>query len=590
MVMEKSYKIKSNSGSYIASNSDAIEPVTKMHYQRLPEPHFVHDPDRFQTVAEQRAHTILLFGGLTYKHERLIEGSLRGLGYNCQALPTPDIHAFELGKEYGNNAFCNPAYFTGGNVVKYLKGLEACGLSRREIVDRYAYLTAGYQGPCRFGLYEEELRLILRNAGFDGFRVILIKIAGGLEQDKTEAVININQDFLLGIINAIIMADVLGQLLYQIRPYEVKSGETDRVIENVLDDLHDTLRDKKPYMGGTLSKLLPGSGLSRKVAFISKFIHVLTTPYFTEALVKVRRQLDQIQIDPFRVCPIVKIVGEFSAAIAEGDMNYSMFNFLEQEGAEILLEPVVSTQLMRWLHLHQYKFRERRNLYKYGTRPPLWRLDKHLHHTLDLTKKEALLGLASKLYRSQCGRFQRVLGGSIEELPDIQELAILAEPYYNWRCGAGETHLEVGHNVRSHAHKLCHMVLSLKPFGCLPSTQSDGAQVAVLEEFKDINFLSIETSGEGEVLAHSRALMALDTAKEKASQEFEEALAKTGKSLDQLRNYVDRNLELQRPTYRVPPQKGITGRAAKFVLHIADLMNGNTRPTSQGHPSIPRDL
>ena len=46
------------------------------------------------------------------------------------------------------------------------------------------------------------------------------------------------------------------------------------------------------------------------------------------------------------------------------------------------------------------------------------------------------------------------------------------------------------------------MVLSLKPFGCMPSTQSDGAQAAVVSHFKDMIYLPIETSGEGEMNAH----------------------------------------------------------------------------------------
>ena len=62
------------------------------------------------------------------------------------------------------------------------------------------------------------------------------------------------------------------------------------------------------------------------------------------------------------------------------------------------------------------------------------------------------------------------------------------------------------------------MVLSLKPFGCMPSTQSDGAQSAVVSHYKDMIFMPVETSGEGEVNAHSRVQMALGEAKVKAKQ------------------------------------------------------------------------
>ncbi len=79
------------------------------------------------------------------------------------------------------------------------------------------------------------------------------------------------------------------------------------------------------------------------------------------------------------------------------------------------------------------------------------------------------------------------------------------------------------------------MVLALKPFGCMPSTQSDGAQSAVMSHYKDMIFLPIETSGEGDVNAHSRVQMALGEAKAKTKLEFKAALEATGRTLEEIR-------------------------------------------------------
>ena len=54
-------------------------------------------------LKSERGRTTLLFGGLTWKPEKLVHGALEGLGYNCEAVPTPDVSAFQAGKEYGNN-------------------------------------------------------------------------------------------------------------------------------------------------------------------------------------------------------------------------------------------------------------------------------------------------------------------------------------------------------------------------------------------------------------------------------------------------------------------------------------------------------
>ena len=67
----------------------------------------------------------------------------------------------------------------------------------------------------------------------------------------------------------------------------------------------------------------------------------------------------------------------------------------------------------------------------------------------------------------------------------------------------------------------------------MPSTQSDGAQSAVMSHYaKDMIFLPIETSGEGDVNAHSRVQMALGEAKAKTKLEFKAALESTGRTVD----------------------------------------------------------
>ena len=118
----------------------------------------------------QREYTTILLGGLSPRHDRLVEAAVQSLGYECRALPNVSLDSYTAGRLYGNNGLCNPTYFTVGNLVKYLQDLEANGMSRREIVDTHVFVTAGSCGTCRFGMYEAEYRLALENAGFEGFR------------------------------------------------------------------------------------------------------------------------------------------------------------------------------------------------------------------------------------------------------------------------------------------------------------------------------------------------------------------------------------------------------------------------------------
>ena len=127
------------------------------------------------------------------------------------------------------------------------------------------------------------------------------------------------------------------------------------------------------------------------------------------------------------------------------------------------------------------------------------------------------------------------------------------------------------------------MVLSLKPFGCMPSTQSDGAQSAVVNRYKDMIFLPIETSGEGEINAHSRVQMALGEAKAKAKREFAEVLEGLPYSLDDLRAYVEQNPELKRPMYKFPRKTPkVVGTAAHFAIHLTERMQAEGIRPSRG--------
>jgi len=519
---------------------------------------------------DQRGRTTILFGGLTWKHEKLVHGALEGLGYKCQAVPTPNVSAFQAGKEFGNNGQCNPTYFTVGNLVQYLQNLENGGMSKQDIVDHHVFFTAGACGPCRFGMYEAEYRLALRNAGFDGFRVLLFQQSGGLNQAEAEAGLEMNLDFFLGILNALNMGDCINELAYMFRPFEVQEGETGSVLDEVMDYMHDVMAKKQPWkLNGNMAKYL--AGFKDTAEYIGKFLDQLKGDDYVTALNKARDRFNAIEIDRLRVKPIVKITGEFWAQTTEGDGNFNMFAFLEREGAQVLVEPI-GTWITYMIHQVVQDYQDRKGLEEGAVLPPVWKLHKRAKIEWTYRNKVAKLRLAEAIFRREYHKIQNALGGAGHELIDQYELQRIGHPYYNSRTGGGEGHLEIAKNIYYSNKDLAHMVLSLKPFGCMPSTQSDGAQSAVVSHYRDMIYLPIETSGEGEINAHSRVQMALGEAKSKAKQEFAEALGKAGLTIEQCRAYVDAHPEMKRPLYHVPHHKGIIGTAANFALHIGERM------------------
>ncbi len=539
--------------------------------------HHFHRPIELPFTKSQRDRTTILYGGLTWKHEKLVHAALESLGYKCEAVPVPNKKAFQLGKEYGNNGQCNPTYFTVGNLVQFLQNLEEKGLTKEEISDRYVFFTAGACGPCRFGMYEAEYRLALRNSGFDKFRVLLFQQEGGLNQAEVEAGLEMNLDFFLGILNALNIGDVINDVAYQIRPYEINPGETDRVLDESMDLLHEVMRRKGPWaLNGKMGSLLAKSSFAGIAEYIGKFLNQLYGEDYVAALREVRDRFNSIAIDRTRSKPIVKITGEFWAQTTEGDGNFNMFRFLEKEGAQVVVEPI-GTWICYLMHQAVQKCKDEKGLEDGAALPPAWRLDKHLKINLAMKSKILKLRVAEKIFKREYDRIIEALGGTGHHLVDQYELQRLGHPYYNTRAGGGEGHLEVAKNIYYSNKGLCHMVLALKPFGCMPSTQSDGAQSAVMSHYKDMIFLPIETSGEGDVNAHSRVQMALGEAKAKTKLEFKAALDSTGRSLEEIRDYVENHPELKSPLYKVPRSEGVSGVAANFVKHVAERMKADAR-------------
>ena len=549
-----------------------LEAATPVHFHRPLERPF---------TANERDRVTILFGGLTWKHEELLRAVFEGAGYRCDVLPAPDVAAYQLGREHGNVGQCNPTYFTVGALIQYLRRLEAGGLSRRAIVDGYVFFTAGTCGPCRFGMYEAEYRLALQNAGFDGFRVLLFQQNDGLKATSGEPGLKFTVDFGMGALIAFTLGDVIHQLVYRIRPYEVIAGETDRVARHVVARLAHLVRHRQPFeiqdaLPSPLAAILQHAGKCRNfLNTLGKIREHLFGKALFEALAEVRGLIDAIEVDRLRVKPIVKTTGEFWAQTTESAGNFDMFAFLESEGAEVLLDPIGS-----WVMYLLFQVRLVADTRRGLDLPmgPRWRVPfRFLASEYRYRRRRWLFTAGERAWAWQYHRLVAALGGLAHRLPDQEELARLAAPFYNPLLRGGEGHLEVAKTLYHTQRHHCHMVLSLKPFGCMPSTQSDGAQSAVVGRFKDIIFLPIETAGGGEVHASSRVQMTLADAKMRARREFDASLAATGRRLEDIRAYVREHPELRRALYAVPEHSGVAGSAANFVLHIGDLMDRQRR-------------
>ncbi len=480
----------------------------------------------------ERANITMLVGGLTIAHDYFVEAGLSGVGYNVQMLDCPTNAALQFGKEFGNRGQCNPTYFTVGNLVKYLCTLrDTHGMTAEHIVKNYVFLTAGACGPCRFGMYVTEYRKALRDAGFDGFRVVLFQQTGGVKQATgEESGLDLSPAFFWAIVKSLVAGDVMNAMGYRLRPYEVNAGDTDRALEQCKKVIYDALKAR------------------------TNILHALWKCKPILAAVKVDRTLPK---------PKVSIIGEFWAMTTEGDGNYQLQRFLEGEGAEADIQ-LVTAWILYMLWEARRDTVERKDLkaadtakYGLGGLGP-WGVAQRL----------AGVAGAERAVRGLFQTFAYTAGLYGYHLPDMNHIAAISHEYYNNDLRGGEGHMEVGKLIMNVVDSKAHMTLSVKPFGCMPSAGvSDGVQSAISEKFPGTIFCAVETSGDGRVNFYSRVQMYLFKAKQAAVAEYERALTAHGVTREQVKAFLEATPRFGSALHKAP--HAYAGNCADLVAEVA---------------------
>jgi predicted nucleotide-binding protein (sugar kinase/HSP70/actin superfamily) len=485
---------------------------------------------------DERENVTLLISGLTAAQDFLVEGALRGLGYKVQYIGMSDNAGLQKGKEFGNRGQCNPTYYTVGSLVKHLIDLrDVHGMKTEDIIKSYVFFTAGACGPCRFGMYVTEYRKALRDAGFDGFRVMLFQQQGGLSQATgEEAGIDLSPTFFIAILKALVSGDVLNALGYRIRPYEVVPGATNRAVEEAKKILYAALFEKKNIFA---------------------------------ALYRCRELFAEVEVDKLRPRAKTSIIGEFWAMTTEGDGNYQLQRFLESEGGECDIQLTTAWLLYNiWEVARDTRVRKELRAAdggKYG----LADLDE-----IGVAKRMATLRLAEIALRVGFQAFAWPLGLYGYHLPDMDLVAEVAEAHYSNDLRGGEGHMEVGKLIVNAVKNKAHITVSVKPFGCMPSSGvSDGVQSLITARHPGAIFCAVETSGDGATNFYSRIQMYMFKARIAAEEELQRALADAGLSMEQARAFLAENPRYASALHHAP-HAGLAGSAANLVREIAPLV------------------
>lgn len=131
--------------------------------------------------------------------------------------------------------------------------------------------------------------------------------------------------------------------------------------------------------------------------------------------------------------------------------------------------------------------------------------------------------------------------------------------------------MEVGKLIVNAVMNKAHITVSVKPFGCMPSSGvSDGVQSLITTRFPGSIFCAVETSGDGATNFYSRIQMYMFKARIAAEEELARAYQAAGITPEQARAFLDANPRYASALHH--PGHTVAGTAANLVHEIAPLI------------------
>lgn len=401
------------------------------------------------TLECKKTHTILA-PQMAPIHFDLIQAVLRKYGYRLEIPALPDKNAIDLGLRYVNNDMCYPAIVVIGQLIGALKSAE-CDPDNTSIV---LFQTCG---ACRATNYISVLRRALKYAGFSQVPVFACY---GLPDETDE--FELSNDCLMDAIKASIYGDLLMNVSNRMRPYEIHSGETDRLFEN--------------WMTVAKGDLVNGNYLT-----------------FRKNVREIVRQFDSIEIDEMLEKPKVGIVGEILVKY-HPVANNRIEKILQAEGAEIVMPDFV-------------------DFFLYSAYDAVAR-----QKVLLGSRKERFFG---ELFIKFIEFFRRPMKNALQESEhfrapySIKETARLASRYVSVGNMAGEGWFLTGEMVKL-LEEGVNNIVCLQPFGCLPNhITGKGVMHSLRTSCENANIVAIDCdAGSSEVNQLNRLKLMLAVAKQ----------------------------------------------------------------------------
>ena len=352
-----------------------------------------------------------------------------------------------LGLKYTHNDLCYPAILIIGQMIKALQ-------SGVYDVNRTVILEPQAGDACRGSNYIPMIRKALDNAGFSMVPVISLNVTG-LEKKHS---LPITSAMLARAAAAAFYGDILMILKNQIKPYESKTGETDRLEEKWITILSEDIKKGKKLSFENIRQRLT------EIAADFKKIERKNQP--------LRR---------------IGVVGELYIKYCHLG-NWNLEKYLTEQNCEYYINGIT------WYALYY--------------------MDTHLLEEGGSPRKGVVVNVCRKVFEHFL-ELQRAMVNAIKEqgfycMDSYDIFKERAKGYVTFQCSVGDGWL-IGAEFANHALNGYDRIICGQPFGCLPShVCGRGLYPAIKRKLPDVQYVSVDYDASGtDTLVKSRIRLLL---------------------------------------------------------------------------------
>lgn len=354
-----------------------------------------------------------------------LQAAFKAEGMNAEVFPKSNAETLELGRRFTSGKECYPCILTTGDMIR---------ITRRSDFnpEKSAFFMPSTSGPCRFGQYNRLQRMVLDELGFENVPIISPNQVRSLHDEMGDYGKNLFRNVWRGIV----AVDILNKMVRETRPYEVVSGETDRVYKKCLQEVTGEIEVRK----------MPSNSLRNSV-----------------------KAFKEVEVDGVGEKPVIGIVGEIFVRSNEFS-NDRIVREIENLGGEVWLAPTGE-----WFSHVNRTFK--------------------LYSRLRGRFMDFILAMIKDLIQHYD---ERKLTNAVEGFlrnphePTITELWANSEPYLpGW---FGETALSVGKSV-DFVRKGVSGIINVMPFTCLPGTITTAIFKRFQEDHNGIPCLTMAYDG-----------------------------------------------------------------------------------------------